>query len=64
MFLIFIIVFDLIMALPFLCGMILDFFKPGIGNGLAWLVCTFCSTAGQEIKNRKVKNLIYLTYEL
>lgn len=26
------------MALPFLWGMILDFFKPGLGNGLAWIV--------------------------
>ena len=26
------------MALPFLWGMILDLFKPGIGTGLAWLI--------------------------
>ena len=28
----------MVMALPFLFGMILDLFKPGIGTGLAWLV--------------------------
>ncbi len=28
----------MVMALPFLLGMVLDFFKPGLGNGLAWIV--------------------------
>ena len=28
----------MVMALPFLFGMILDLFQPGIGTGLAWLV--------------------------